>query len=97
MDQKITETIITGMTKGELAAVICITVVIIGVAIWVLGYVMQLHLKPLKDVPKQLSEIKSSLKSGTELNLMIKTQVQDHELHCPARAMCQSQSPKEAK
>ncbi len=85
MPPQITETIITGMTKSELAAVIFITLAIIGLAISILSYVMQLHLKPLKEVPNQLCEIKSKIKSENELNLMINNKIQQHELNCPNR------------
>ena len=92
MNPEITETIITGMTKGELVAVILGTLMILGLGIAILGYLMQLHLKPLKDVPNQLSEIKSKIKTGSELNLMIQNQIQNHELNCPVRMKAENKS-----
>jgi hypothetical protein len=82
MNQQITETIVTGMTKGELAAVICATIIIIGTAIAILSYVMNLHLKPLKNVPNQLTELNSKVKSGNELNLMMDNKILYHEKNC---------------
>jgi cell division protein FtsL len=85
MQPEVVETVVTGMTKGELAAVICIVVVTIAAAIAILSYIMSLHLKPLQKVPDQLSQLNGKVKSGSELNLMIENKIQEHELNCPNR------------
>lgn len=85
IDTKTTETIITGMTKGEIAAVIVGVIIAMGVLILVLGYIMRLNLKPLSNVPNDLIELKTKVKSGEELDRMIIVRVQEHELKCPFR------------
>jgi len=85
LDQQTTETIITGMTKGEVAALIIGVIVCMGIIIMVLGYIMRLNLEPLKTVPKDLIELKTKVKSGEELARMIDNRVLRHELECPLR------------
>lgn len=87
LDTQTTETIITGMTKGEVAALIIGVIVCMGVIILVLGYVMRLNLKPLEGVPNDLIELKTKVKSGEELARMIDNRVLRHELECPLRAV----------
>lgn len=86
-DARTTETIIAGMTKGEVAALIIGVIVCMGVVIMVLGYIMRLNLKPLENVPNDLIELKTKVKSGEELARMIDNRVLRHELECPFRAI----------
>ena len=85
MEQKVIDTVITGMTKGELAAVIGIVLIAYSTLIAALSYIMKLHLKPLQEVPKQLTDLQQKVKSGEDLNRMIDVKIQYHELSCPVR------------
>ncbi len=82
MDSQVAEAIITGMTKGELAAVVCATITIFSLMIGALSYIMHLHLKPLKEIPGQLSDLNSKVKSGDELNLMMDNKILQHQVSC---------------
>lgn len=82
----------TGMTKNEAVAMVVMTLFGIACMIVILSYVIRLHLKPLQEVPKQLTDLNARVKSGEDLNRMIDVKVQEHALNCPGRSACVNQN-----
>lgn len=87
MESQVVEKVITGMTKVDLAAVIFFTAGTIAALVLIFGYIMKLNLRVFQNMPADLTELNKKVKSGDELDRMIRDQVQYHELNCPLRAV----------
>jgi site-specific recombinase len=76
---KATEIVITGMSKVELFAIFVLAVVLIVAATLVMNVVVSLKLAVFKDMPQELKEINSKLKTGADLQRIAKEEVMEHE------------------
>lgn len=85
MDPVVTETVITGMTKGELAAVVSLVVIGLGVLIGVLSYILNLHLKPLKDLPGEIKTLSGRVMGKDQLDMMMDNKILECQKNCPLR------------
>lgn len=76
---KATEIVITGMTKTEFLAVFVLAVVLIALSMMIMYFVVSLKMAIFKDMPAELKEINSKLKTGDDLQRIAQSQVHEHE------------------